>query len=60
MSGFHTFKGKKKRLPQGQTFFDRAKARKPEGQRINAWRTADAYALYADQPSYAQQHGRHE
>ncbi|RMJ05341.1 hypothetical protein DOQ08_00008 [Marinobacter litoralis] len=26
---------------------------------INAWRTADAYALYADQPSYAQPYVRH-
>ena len=26
--------------------------------RINAWSTADAYALYADRLSYAQPHGR--
>ncbi|SEG71005.1 hypothetical protein SAMN05444390_103402 [Marinobacterium lutimaris] len=29
-------------------------------QRINAWRTEDAYALCADRPSYVQLHGRHE
>src|SRR5690606_9904579 len=26
---------------------------------INAWSTADAYALYADQPSYAQPYAHH-
>ncbi len=35
-------------------FFNRQKVQ------INAWRTADAYALYADQPSYAQLYEHHE
>ncbi|TCK03021.1 hypothetical protein CLV83_4077 [Marinobacterium mangrovicola] len=41
-------------------FFDvltlRTEAR---SQRINAWRTEDAYALYADRLSYVQLHERH-
>lgn len=34
----------------------------PEGKRmgLNAWSTADAYALCADQPSYVQPYERHE
>lgn len=39
-------------------FFDTRKSEYQ--QRINAWSTADAYELCADQLSYAQPYGHHE